>query len=377
MATMPSMPEAGQNTDAAVPAIRITPGIGNGPGGVEASRIERTLRAAANATQPVMRGQTEQTLFTTYARSVVLIVTRESLGSGSVIDANGTILTNAHVVAGYKSVGIIFKPLTPGVVPRESDAVRASVVRVDQVADLALIKVVKVPSDVRPLRLGDLALVRTGAHVHAIGHPFGEAWSYTKGTVAQVRLAYEWKGENGNPHRADVVQMQTPVNPGNAGGPFLNDAGEIVGVDAFGRLQGSDFNVAVAPTEVNRVLRLTSDRLVPKAAASDGRKSSFCEPARTSVKRTKKGDATLIAFDADCNGKPDTSLIIPDDRRSATLMLVDKNENGKIDVTYVDKDNDMKFDYALYDTNEDGKTDLIGYDLDDALEPGRIVLARA
>ena len=329
----------------------------------------------------MLRGQAEQTLFNTYARSVVLIVTEDALGSGSVINADGTILTNAHVVAGFKSVGVIFKPLNLGVEPRASDAVKATVVRIDEVADLALLKVASLPSDIKPLVIGDFSKVQIGQDVHAIGHPFGETWSYTKGIVSQVRLNYEWESkEDRLKHKADVVQTQTPINPGNSGGPLLNDAGEMVGVNAFGVAQGVEINFAIAPTEVRRVLAMNSDRMASKAqtAETSGKtKGGGCEPIKTSSKRTKKDDGVIVTFDANCNGKTDTALFLPDSKTDAIVMAIDLNENGKIDVMYVDKDQDLKFDVALYDTNEDGKTDLVGYELNDDLEPGRVELPKA
>jgi S1-C subfamily serine protease len=381
MATMPAMPEAGKETTAAVPALPDMANKGGGPGGVDAARMEKTLRAVASGAPPVLRGQAEQTLFNTYARSVVLIVTDDALGSGSVINTDGTILTNAHVVAGFKSVGVIFKPLTLGVEPRGSDAVKATVVRVDEVADLALIKVTSLPSDIRPIVIGDFSKVQIGQDVHAIGHPFGETWSYTKGIVSQVRLNYEWESkEDGLKHKADVVQTQTPINPGNSGGPLLNDAGEMVGVNAFGVAQGTEINFAIAPTDVRRVLAMASDRLTTKAQTAETstkKKGGGCEPIKKAARRTKRDDGVIASFDTDCNGVVDTAIIIPDSKSDPIVMAVDLNENGKIDVMYVDKDQDMKFDYALYDTNEDGKTDLVGYDLNDELEPGRVELAKA
>lgn len=378
---MPVMPEAGKDAAAPTLALPNMANAGDATGGVDAARMEKTLRATANGAPPVLRGQAEQNLFNAHARSVVLIVTEEALGSGSVINADGTILTNAHVVAGYKSVGVIYKPLTFGVEPKASDAVKATVIRVDEVADLALIKVASLPADIKPIVIGDLSKVQIGQDVHAIGHPFGETWSYTKGIVSQVRLNYEWESkEDRLKHKADVVQTQTPINPGNSGGPLLNDAGEMIGVNAFGVAQGVEINFAIAPTDVRRVLAMTSDRLAPKTQTAETSKksgSSACEPVKTSSKRTKKDDGIVVTFDADCNGKTDTILFLPDSKTEAIVMGVDLNENGKLDVIYVDKDQDMKFDVALYDTNEDGKTDLVGYDLNDDLEPGRVELPKA
>jgi hypothetical protein len=244
---------------------------------------------------------------------------------------------------------------------------------------LALIKVASLPSDIKPLVIGDFSKVQVGQDVHAIGHPFGETWSYTKGIVSQVRPNYEWKSaEDGLMHKADVVQTQTPINPGNSGGPLLNDAGEMVGVNAFGVAQGVEINFAIAPTEVRRVLAMTSDRMAAKAqtAETTKKKSGDCEPIKTASRRTKRDDGVIASFDTDCNGKTDTAIIIPDSKTDPIVMAVDLNETGKIDV-YVDKDQYLKFDYALYDTNEDGKTDLVGYDLNDNLEPGRVELAKA
>lgn len=372
---MPAVPEAGADTSAPAPRLPDMGSMGAGPGGVAPDRIEQVLRRATTTTPPILRGPGEQALFLQHARSVVLIVTKATLGSGAVVGADGTILTSARAVAGAKSVGVIFKPLKVGIVPRESDAFAAVVVRVDAVADLALIKVAKLPSDVRPLAIGDLARVQVGAPVHTIGHPFGEIWSYSKGVVRDVRRGFTWTADDGVAHRADVVQMQTPISPGDTGGPALNDAGELIGVGTSARQ--SEGSLAVASSEVRRVLAMRADRAAVQARVTDAPRKAACAPVRTSAKRTKRGDGTMIAFDADCNGKPDTTLVVPDSRSVATLMMVDRNENGKTDVVYVDNNNDMKFDYALFDTNEDGRTDLIGYDLNDQLEPSRIVIARA
>jgi S1-C subfamily serine protease len=54
-----------------------------------------------------------------------------------------------------------------------------------------------------------------GADVRAIGHPEGESWSFTKGVISQYRIGFEWGAKN-DKHKADVIQTQTPINPGNA-----------------------------------------------------------------------------------------------------------------------------------------------------------------
>src|SRR6202008_3991580 len=103
---------------------------------------------------------------------------------------------NWHVVQGFQKVGLYFKPSTEGAKPGERDFQVAEVVHYDPQLDLALLKATKVPAELRPVALGSEADIQVGADVHAIGHPTGEAWSYTKGIISQYRRDYEWKMEN-------------------------------------------------------------------------------------------------------------------------------------------------------------------------------------
>jgi len=384
---MAAMPDEGKASSEAMPALKVMPDVGRGAIGTTPDRLARTMRGVRGAAEAPLRGKLEQELFQKLSRSVVLIVAPNWLGSGSVVDRDGTILTNWHIVEELKTVGVIFKPLAPSTEPKETDAVEAKVLRIDQIADLALIKVASLPADVGPIPMGDPTKLAVGADVHAIGHPFGEAWSYTKGIVSQIRANYEWKTEKSNiRHKADVVQTQTPINPGNSGGPLLNDAGELVGVATFGRTEGTSINFAVASNEVKRFQVASGDRLAPGGAVASSSKPSGAgagsggkcsEPVKLKTARTKQDDATMHMLDADCNGIGDMVLIVPDDKSQPILLGIDANENKKIEIIYVDKNRDLTFDSVLYDTDEDGKPDLVGYDLDENLNPRRIELLRA
>ena len=360
-----------------MPAMGAVPMLGRATGGVDPARMQQILSGARDAAPVPDRGIGQQALFDRFARSVVLIVTKDALGSGTVVAADGSIVTNARIVHGLTSVGVIFKPLERGAGVREADAVQAKIARIDDVTDLAVIRVAKLPNDVRPVPVGPLATA--GAGVHAIGHPFGEMWTYTQGVVSGVTANYSWASDDGLKHRADVVRMHMPTNPGNSGASFLNDAGELVGVNGFSHMQGSDVNFAIAATDARRVLAARADRLAPVKADAVPRadKAAYCAPVRLSTSRSKANDATQFLLDTNCDGRGDATLSVPDSRARPTTLAADTNGNGKTDVTYVDENNDLKFDKALYDTNEDGATDMIGYDLNDSLEPGRIVLARA
>jgi len=376
---MRKLPELGDPTAEAMPPPGDLSGAGKSIAGLPADRVVQTMKGAKAATDPTLRGKVEEGIYAHYARSVVLIVTPTSLGSGAVVDKDGTIATSWHVVRNLDKVGVIFKPLDPNARVRESDAVEAKVVRIDQVADLALIKVASLPGDIRPFALADMSKLAVGADVHAIGHPFGEIWSYTKGIVSQIRSDYAWKTDIGVEHHADVVQTQTPINPGNSGGPLLNDAGELVGINAFGDEHGSNINFAIAATELRRVLAASSDRLAPGArvVTATTTVADECKPTVLWTRRSKKDDATVQALDGDCDGKPDGALIVPDDKKAPIILGVDDDGNGTLETLYLDRNRDGKFDEVHYDTNDDGKTDLIGYDLDDNLEPRRVVLVES
>src|SRR5690606_14286963 len=131
----------------------------------------------------------------------------------------------------------------------DADIRPAKVVKRDGVADLALLQVADVPAGVKPLAVGSAASVQVGADVHAIGHPTGEAWTYTRGVVSQVRKDYAWMDE----HKATVIQTQTPINPGNSGGPLINDDLEIIGVNSF-KADGEGLNFAVSADDVKAFL---------------------------------------------------------------------------------------------------------------------------
>ena len=139
--------------------------------------------------------------------SVVLVANKEGIGSGSLVSTAGDIITNWHVVSGYASVAVIFKPTVDGAKPTRDDIKLANVVKYDEIADLALIRASEVPAGRTAVRLGDASEIAVGVDVHAIGHPTGEAWTYTTGIVSQLRQAYGWQAKD-DPikHTADIIQ---------------------------------------------------------------------------------------------------------------------------------------------------------------------------
>src|SRR5262249_45680196 len=149
---------------------------------------------------------------------------------------------------------------------------------------LALVAVETPPLGFGPLEVAKMDSVAIGSDVHAIGHPTGESWTYTKGVVSQIRRDYSWKAEDGVEHKADLIQTQTPINPGNSGGPLLNDLGQIVGVNSFKSTDSEGLNFAVAASEVQRFLATDKNRFASKPR----KEATACEVKVISESRTVK-----------------------------------------------------------------------------------------
>jgi S1-C subfamily serine protease len=156
----------------------------------------------------------------------------EATGSGFVVDKDGTILTNAHVVDGADSVTVSFE--------EGGEEIPAEVKGVDTSTDLAALKID--PSEVEDLEvlpLGDSSKVEVGDPVVAIGNPFGYSRTVTTGIVSGLQR--EIVAPDGF-QISDVIQTDASINPGNSGGPLLDANGRVIGINsqiATGGGQGS------------------------------------------------------------------------------------------------------------------------------------------
>jgi S1-C subfamily serine protease len=348
--------------------------------GVPPARLDAALKGVAKKDKLLLRGAKEQQIYATASPSVVLVVTKDGIGSGSVVSATGHILTNWHVVGDERYVAILFKPARDGDVPDMKRAIKGVVVKVDEVADLATIKIAALPAGVKPIVLGDATKVSVGADVHAIGHPIGETWSYTKGLVSQIRYGYEWRGEEVL-HAADVIQTQTPISPGNSGGPLLNDDGAIVGVNAFKATEGEALNFAVSVADVRKFFKATKSRFaaLPKPATATPPKqppqpSPACQSTVLKTGVTDTGDP-VKSIDLDCDKVADIFVVTPKNPKEEIYALIDADHNGVAEKSYHDKDRDGVWDAISFDEDQDGTIDFVGTDLDESMNPGSVTAA--
>jgi len=144
-------------------------------------------------------------------------------GSGFVVSDEGFIVTNAHVVEGSKDVRVRFGE------PGEEESIDARVVGADPSTDLAVLKVDMDEDKLDPLPLGDSSKLRVGDPTIAIGNPFGFDQTVTTGIVSALQRQIPAPN---NFSIDDVIQTDASVNPGNSGGPLLDAAGRVIGVNS-------------------------------------------------------------------------------------------------------------------------------------------------
>jgi S1-C subfamily serine protease len=147
------------------------------------------------------------------------MVPQEGQGSGFVIDKEGHILTNYHVIADARQVEVTL---------HNRKKYKATVVGADPAHDLAVIQIKGAP-DLVPAVLGDSRNLQVGQKVYAIGNPFGLAGTMTRGIVSSIRPVREPNGAT----IEEAIQTDAAINPGNSGGPLMNWHGEVIGINTM------------------------------------------------------------------------------------------------------------------------------------------------
>ncbi|MBI4303929.1 MAG: trypsin-like peptidase domain-containing protein [Chloroflexi bacterium] len=142
---------------------------------------------------------------------------QEGAGSGWIIDSNGLIVTNDHVVAGARTVTVTLE---------DGRTFPAVAIRTDPTADLAVIRINA--QNLPALAIGDSSRLQVGEWVVAVGNALGLGISATKGIVSALGVSISSDGDT----LAGLIQTDAAINPGNSGGPLVNLAGEVVGINS-------------------------------------------------------------------------------------------------------------------------------------------------
>jgi S1-C subfamily serine protease len=144
-------------------------------------------------------------------------VPQQGMGSGFVIDTEGHILTNFHVVEGARQLEVTTS---------DKKKYKAQIVGTDPVHDLAVIQIPN--KSVPQAEIGDSKSLVVGQKVYAIGNPFGLSGTMTRGIISSIRSL---KGQRG--YIDEAIQTDAAINPGNSGGPLLNVRGQIIGINTM------------------------------------------------------------------------------------------------------------------------------------------------
>lgn len=193
-------------------------------------KVEITEAASNNSTED----SDEQNNISVYRKNVESVVNitsramafnffyglqpQEGQGSGFIIDKDGHILTNYHVIQDARQVEVTL---------HNRKKYRATVVGSDPSHDLAVIQIKA--TDLSPMVLGDSRNLQVGQKVYAIGNPFGLSGTLTSGIVSSIRQVQEPDGMTID----EAIQTDAAINPGNSGGPLLNWHGEVIGINTM------------------------------------------------------------------------------------------------------------------------------------------------
>jgi S1-C subfamily serine protease len=204
----------------------------------EVVRASDTTPAAAVADDE--GGNTVNEIYKADANGVAFIESKMAegvaSGSGVVLDDEGHVLTNNHVVEGGEEIQVSFES--------EGQMYPAEVVGTEPNSDLALLKVAAPAAKLHPLTLGDSSKVEVGDPVVAIGNPFDLQRTVTSGIVSALQR--EITAPDGV-KIDNVIQTDAAINPGNSGGPLINAAGEVIGINSqiLTGGEGSEGNVGI------------------------------------------------------------------------------------------------------------------------------------
>src|SRR5215212_5859092 len=214
----------------------------------DTTKVIRQAPISQPATNPAATkdGRTVQDIYKNEGRGVVFIQSEgvsggtdlfgqeqqgTATGSGFVVDEDGTIVTNAHVVDGASKVTVSLE--------EGGDAIDAKVLGVDNDSDVAVLRIDPDGKDLTVLPLGNSSKLVVGDPVVAIGNPFGLQRTVTTGIVSALQRQVD--APSGFPI-SNVIQTDASINPGNSGGPLLDAEGRVIGINsqiATGGGQGS------------------------------------------------------------------------------------------------------------------------------------------
>lgn len=255
-----SPPGTGNLTTTSAPTAQNAPGIaGANPGTLATTAANSTEKTPETSAPAKKREKMELVdLIALVEPSVVRIkvtgLKGASIGSGFVVDKNGTVVTNVHVMAGAKEAEVEF-----------SNGTKSRVVgfySADPKKDIAIIKIDTAADKLVPMPMAK-ALPQKGLSVIAFGSPHGLSFTTSEGIVSALRPAEEMKETFGVDFEGDWVQTSTPISPGNSGGPLVNYYGEVVAMNTMQLTTGQNLNFAMSSMDIVDAVSKAPSELKP------------------------------------------------------------------------------------------------------------------
>ena len=365
--------------------------------------IVKDLRENILSSTKTSRG-TGSDVYRDLVYATVKIRTHAAEGSGILIDNNGHVVTNYHVIQRGDTVSrnIMLAFCRLGLTDfKDAYFYETTVIKYDKTRDLALLKINSPLNDknikIAPLETDESDIV-IGMKAHAIGHPFGLSCHYTDGVVSQYIENYKWgaydPGET--EHEATVIATQTVINPGNSGGPLANDNGKVIGMNTFGHPEALGINFAVAAVEINDFVdNYPINKILPPDDPDEGngkgnwitrksdndwitkkseesKKSKICTLDEPLYKEDSNNNGVddYFEYDGNCNNIPDIIKYDDDEDGKHEKIFIDKNENKlfelfiSFDLHEEGRFEGKLFAIYLYDEDENGEYEEVCFDVD-------------
>jgi serine protease Do len=166
----------------------------------------------------------------------------KGLGAGVLIDEQGSIVTNAHVVDGAANITVTL---------HDGTRLLAELIGTDPQSDIALLHVMLPKGRHTPAQLGDSDKLEIGQKVLAIGHPFGLGYAFSTGIVSGFGQLLETKQEV---FQERVIQTTTPINPGNSGGPLVDSEDHVIGINSSVMMGAQNIGFAIPINTVKSII---------------------------------------------------------------------------------------------------------------------------
>ncbi|MGX2997675.1 S1C family serine protease [Streptomyces sp. JNUCC 64] len=237
--------------------------------------------------------------------SVVQIRGRQDLGSGVVYDDRGHIVTNAHVIGDERT----FQVTTAG----SERPLTAKLVFSYPEQDLAVVRLERVPTGLRPASFGDSSRVRVGQIVLAMGSPLGLSSSVTEGIVSATGRTVSESPDGGGTGAtiANMIQTSASINPGNSGGALVDLDSEVIGIPtlaatdpAFGNSAAPGIGFAIPASMVTTV----ADQIIRDGRVTDSGRAALGITGRTVVDQDQRPAGVAVVSVTDGGGADDAGL---------------------------------------------------------------------